>query len=498
MEEFDNKHKENKRAILKSTTLLGGSSFITILIGMARIKVVALLLGPSGIGFMGVLTSLQQIVSTITGLGLNSSGVRQIAHSASTKDENAVAITVRSLRISVWATGALGLLVMVFGAHMLSQATFKTAEYAAPIAALGLAILFSSISSGQSCVLQGFRRIGDVAKINVIGAISGTLIGLPCYYLWGVKGVVPSLVLAALASLATSRWYARRVKIISVLISYPIVKIEMQKLIVFGLPLMLSGFITTVTSYIIRVFLNREAGLDKVGLYQAAFSLASVLVNFVLSAMGTDYYPRLTAVADDNSKVNEEVNSQIEIALLLAVPALAATVALMPYIMRIFYSSRFDDAIPILRWAIFGILGRVISWPMGFIILAKAKGFLLFFTELISAVFNIIAFIICFKLFGLPGSGLAFALFYAWHIGLMLIVTKKLSRFIWNKQNIKLILVSIIAISLISIIEVLPILTITRAILGIICFFGISYIYIKKLINISGISLKIIKGKFIK
>lgn len=497
MQEPDNK-QEHKRAILKSTTLLGGSSLINILIGMVRTKIVAILLGPSGVGFMGVLSSLQQIVSTVTGLGLNSSGVRQIAHATASNDEKAVAVTVKSLRITVWATGGLGLLAMVFGARLWSQLSFKTSEYAVPIAILGLAVLFSAISSGQSCVLQGFRRIKDVAKISVIGAINGTIIGLPCYYFWGKNGIVPSMVLASLASLATSWWYARKIQLVEVAISYPVVKKESEKLIVFGLPLMLSGFITTAVSYITRVFLNREAGLDAVGQYQAAFNLAGVLVNFVLSAMGTDYYPRLTAVADDNQKVNEEVNSQTEIALLLAVPALAATVAFMPFIMRIFYSSRFDDAIPILRWAVFGILGRVISWPMGFIILAKAKGGLLFFTEFISGAFNIVALIICYRLIGLPGSGLAFTLLYAWHIGLMSIVSKKLSGFAWNKQNSKLILTSLLLVSLLSILEILPILKIAKVILSSIVFCVISYVYIKKLLEISGTSLRILWRKILK
>jgi PST family polysaccharide transporter len=172
-------NQRSKIEILKSTTLLGGSSLITILIGMVRTKIVAILLGPNGIGFMSVLTSLQQIVSTITGLGLNSSGIRQIAFSASTQDDKAISITVKSLRFTVWATGGLGFLVMVIGAKLFSQASFKTTEYALSIGFLGFAILFSAISSGQSSVLQGFRRIGDVAKINIIGAISGTIISLP-------------------------------------------------------------------------------------------------------------------------------------------------------------------------------------------------------------------------------------------------------------------------------------------------------------------------------
>lgn len=497
MQEIDNKN-ENKRAILKSTTLLGGSSLINILIGMVRTKIIAILLGPSGVGLMGVFSSLQQIVSTVTGFGLNSSGVRQIAHSKSSNDEKAVATTVKSLRITIWITGSLGLLVMIVGSKILSQLSFKTEEYAASIALLGLSVLFAAISSGQSCVLQGFRRIKDVAKISIIGAINGTIIGIPCYFLWGKNGIVPSMILASFASLISSWWFSHRVQIAEVKFSYQVVSKEANKLIVFGIPLMLSSLITTAVSYVTRIYLNREAGLDAVGQYQAAFSLASVLVNFVLSAMSTDYYPRLTALSHDNQKINEEVNSQTEIALLLAVPAIVATISFMPFIMRIFYSSRFDNAIPILRWAVFGILGRVISWPMGYIILAKAKGALLFFTEFISGAFNILALVICYQLIGLPGTGLSFALLYVFHIGLMSIISRKLCGFKWDKKNIKFILQSIIIIIILSIIGTLTINEIIKIIIGVMFFFITGFICINRLMQISGITFQMIKAKILK
>jgi len=166
--------------------------------------------------------------------------------------------------------------------------------------------------------------------------------------------------------------------------------------------------------------------------------------------------------------------------------------------MRIFYSSRFDDAIPILRWAVFGIFGRVISWPMGFIILAKAKGGLFFFTESISGVFNIIVLVICYKLIGLPGSGLAFALLYVWYIILISIVSKKLTGFSWNKQNSILIIASLFLVSLLSIIEILQIFEVVKAIIGSVLFCVIAYFYIYRLLKVSGVSLRKLKITYFK
>jgi len=498
MKEVELSQQQNKRSILKSTTLLGGSSFITILIGMVRVKFVAILLGPSGVGFMGVLTGLRDIISTVAGLGLSSSGVRQIASSVAQEDDKAIALTVKALRILMRITGTIGMLVMIGGAVFWSQISFKTAEYTIAIAFLGLSVLFTAISSGQSTILQGHRRIADVAKINIIGAITGTLIGLPCYFFWGMNGVVPSLVLGSIAMLATSWWFAHKIGVINVLVDISNIKNETKRLLVFGMPLMLSGLINNLVAYIIRVFLTRESGLDAVGQYQAAFSLAGVLVSFVLGAMGTDYYPRLTAVADDNEKINSEVNTQTEIALLLAVPALAATIVFMSLVMQIFYSSSFLPAIVILRWAVFGILGRVISWPMGFIMLAKAKGKLFFITEMISGIVQVVMVMLCYHFFGLSGCGIAFAFLYIWHIILMLIVSKKIADFSWSFNNIKLIVIAVLCIAFLSLIQILQIKIFMKYIIGIIILLIVSYFFLTILLKSSGITFLSIKNRLRK
>ena len=72
---IDLKEQEHNRAILKSTALLGGSSLITMLVSMVKSKIMVVLLGPEGVGFLGVLTNLQSLIITVAGLGLTSSAV---------------------------------------------------------------------------------------------------------------------------------------------------------------------------------------------------------------------------------------------------------------------------------------------------------------------------------------------------------------------------------------------------------------------------------------
>jgi probable addiction module antidote protein len=108
-------------------------------------------------------------------------------------------------------------------------------------------------------------------------------------------------------------------------------------------------------------------------------------VNFVLGAMAADYYPRLTGVTTNKDKMGRLVNEQTEIAILLALPGLLFTLAFAPWLLEILYSREFINATALLHWFILGCMARVISWPLGFVMLALGKVYLLALRKVVEA-----------------------------------------------------------------------------------------------------------------
>ena len=70
--------------------------------------------------------------------------------------------------------------------------------------------------------------------------------------------------------------------------------------------------------------------------------------------------------------------------LLLAAPGVIATLTFAPLVIWLFYSSAFAPAVEILRWICLGMMLRVASWPMAFVLVAKGERKLYFWTELLS------------------------------------------------------------------------------------------------------------------
>ncbi|MBK6812639.1 MAG: hypothetical protein IPG81_27900 [Sandaracinaceae bacterium] len=89
------------REILRSSSIIGVSAVVNVLIGLLRTKVAALVLGPAGIGLIGLLSNLMATAATVAAMGSGVVGTRQIAAAAATNDEVLLAVSRRAL---VWGT----------------------------------------------------------------------------------------------------------------------------------------------------------------------------------------------------------------------------------------------------------------------------------------------------------------------------------------------------------------------------------------------------------
>jgi len=424
--------------ILKSTTLVGGSQVVNIIIGIVRTKFMAVLLGPAGIGIMGMYMALTGLVGTASSLGIGSSGVRQIAESAGTGDKIRISRTIITLRRVALFLGIVGMALTIALSGVLSRLTFGDSEHSVAIAALSVILLFGAINSGQIALIQGLRRIGDLALTGVLGAFLGAACSIPMIYVWGHQGIVPALIMVSVMTILPSWWYARKIPVAPSTMTVMAVWKEARALLSLGLVFMATGVMTTAVLFLARVLVTRQLGMESVGYYLAATTLSSLYVGMILNAMGMDFYPRLTAVANDNPTCNRLVNEQTEVGLLMATPGILATLTFAPFVISLFYTAQFIAAYEILRWQILGVFIRVVCWPMGYVIMAKGRGKVLFCTELIANCTHIALLWVGLSLFGLAGTGIAFFLLYVFYIILIFVVVHHISGFNWTTINLRL------------------------------------------------------------
>lgn len=435
----DNSHK----TILKATGIFGFSQVLKILIGVIGSKFVAVFLGPIGIGIAGLLNNTIGIISAISGFGINISGVRQVAIAYSQKDDQKFAEDLLVLKRWSIAVGLFGVFLTIVFSKILSQWTFGTSEHYIWFIILSINFIFSSQATNKMAILQGTRSMKAIAISSVVYSVLLTIISIPIYYFFRMEGIIPVILLTAVLNFLVNWYYSRNITTQKITLSYSETFKKGKELIKLGFLLSINVIFGQICNYLIKLYLQLNASDTEVlGLYVVSSVILISYVGMIFNAMGTDFYPRLTTVQDDNKKMRELVNDQLEIAMLLITPCILLFYFLAPIIIRVLYTKEFIPVIFILKGALFAIIIKAIVWPLAYIILAKGENKLYFKQELLGDFMNVGFTILFYHYWGLIGIGIAMLVNYTLYGFYVFNVVNKKFAFTIRKETFSILLKS--------------------------------------------------------
>lgn len=405
--------------------MFGGVQVFNILIGIVRVKFVAILLGAAGVGIIGLLNAPLELIASITGLGIYVSAVRDISAADGTGNPSKVAWAVMILRRWAWITGLLGAVVTMALAPYLSQWSFGDREYTWSFVWLSITMLLGSISHAQTSTLQGTRRLNALAKSSVIGSALGLVTSIPLYYWYGIEGIVPAIVISSVTTLLLTWYFVSKVKLEPVKMSFRQTITSGMGMVQLGVSLTVAGLIASFSRYVLNAYISNNGGVEMVGLYNAGWGVISQYTAVVFAAMATDYFPRLSAIHDDNQKVQELVRQQTETAVFILTPLLSLLIVMMPVVIRVLYTKEFLPMLTFANLTILGIHFKTLSWAMGYIYLVKSDGRLFLTLEIIAGSIILGLNLFCYSLYGLNGLGISFIIAYLLSILVSFYILKK-------------------------------------------------------------------------
>lgn len=417
------------RSIFKATSLFGGVQLWKILIEIVKQKFIAILLGPTGMGIRGLYISTTQLIQGLTAMGLSSSAVKNIAEANGSGDFQKISRVVIVLRRLVWFTGLLGMIVVIAFSPILSKSTFGNYDYTIPFIFLSVTLLFQQLSAGQSVILQGMRKLKHLAKSGVLGSFFGLIISIPIYYFFGVKGIVPTLILNSITTLLLTWYFSKKIKIEKQKITPKQTFQEGKEMLKMGLAMSLTNILVLGIGYIIRIYIVRIGGTEEVGLFTAGFAIVNGYVGLIFTAMGTDYYPRLAGVNKDNQKCKEIINQQAEVTILILAPIIMIFLLTAPYAVSLLYSNKFVPITGYMQWAMLGMIFKATSWSISFIFVAKQDMKIFLLNEISIKIFNVPLYLLMYKYFGLDGLGIGFMINYFVYFILMYFVSNRKYKF---------------------------------------------------------------------
>ena len=434
--------KTSYHHMLKTTSLFGGVQFLTIVIAIIRTKLIAVFIGPAGMGIIALLNSAIGIIGSLSGLGIETSGVKHISADYKNEDLNTVSVTVSVIRKVAFVTGSIGCVLMLLFSNWLSLITFGNSDQMYSFMLLSLVLFFRQLTVSELAILQGLRKMRFLAKANLYGNISGLLVSVPLYY-YGIDAIVPSIIGISVAALLFSFYYSKKVQIERKSITKAQLFTEGKRIVKLGFMLTVSGLLTLVTAYLIQIYVGKQGGLEEVGFYNAGFTLLNSYVGIIFTVMSTDYFPRLASICDHNEAVRTSVTQQSFLSILIITPIIILFLTLVPLIVKVIFTPEFVTIIPMVCFGILAMLFRAVSWSMGYILIAKGDSKIFLKTAIGFNALSLLLNVMGYYCYGLEGLGFSFLLYYMIHFFGLKIITYKRYGFYFDSDFYQIYLICI-------------------------------------------------------
>lgn len=423
-----------KKRLLISTGIIGSSQFFALLVHLVRAKLVAIILGPFGTGMLSTFQSTLNMLESLFSFGVHKAGVKTIAEVSNSDNPSELGILVVGLRSVLGLLAIFGTILTFLISGFLSRFSFNTIDYWFHFAIIGFGIFFKLIGNANTTVLQGMRDIKGLAKVTVYSNVLGTVASLPLIYFFGIRGLAFYLVVLSFCYFLISRLYYKRLDMNLVRLHFRDWVHKTGDTLKLGFSFMLAGFITLASTFVIKVVIIDFSGVESAGLYQAAVGLGLLYVNFILQAMGKDFFPALAKISFESKAENKLINDQIDIVLLLTVPGLLFTMGVSKWLIIIFYSEEYGSAGVLLSIILVGVFFKSLSWPFGYLLMARERKKKFVAIETTANLVLLLFTLFLIGPFGLRGVAFAYLGMYLVYFLVMSNISRAESGFRFNRK----------------------------------------------------------------
>lgn len=398
------KEKSFHKTIFKNTGLFGFSQVLKILVRVVTNKFAAIFLGVTGIGVIGFLENILTLIRSVTDVGMTQSSVREVAL---TKENFQSQRLLQVLYRWSWISGLIGTAVMTLFASQFSLLVFDDESYALWFVLLSLYFLFTSVSAIRLAVLRGKNKVITIVKYEIVGAVITSLLAIPLYYFFGIKGIIPVFLITSLIGFLASLYFTRDIQILQSKVPLKDFMKEVSPMVKLGFLLSMNMVFWQLSTYVIRWFLKDTASIETLGIYQVSNTFLVSYLGLIFTTMSNDYYPRLCNYQEDEKSFTNLVNDQTELALFLVVPAILLLYLIVPTLIPLLYSSEFLEVLSILQIGLFSVILKTVVWSIGYIPLVKGNKKMFFKQTVFGDVLNMLLSIVLFYYYGLQGLGIA-------------------------------------------------------------------------------------------
>ena len=357
--------------IFSAFKILTGATLLTVVLGIATTKIIAIVAGTNGIALIGLYRNLISMVVTILSMGMSTVIVQRISTTTDidTRDE-----LIRTVILLLLFQTAVVIVLSLFFSETISRWMFGSHADSFHPLWIKIVLLMSigtMIMQAMIAVLNGKVNLKPITIINVVSSVSTFALVYPLIKTGdiGLAIVVGSgsMIGACLGIFMVRRVYGLRFRSLPATITSGNF---LSKLPVSGY-LSLHPIVMATTFLGIQVIVNKNYGVNGLGFYNAVTTIETTSVMLIMSSVRSYYLPVLGQL---DSQVDKEVfvNNMITMLTLFLLPISVCLILGSKYILWILYSDKFVPAANLLALQSMVLVLHAYSWCYAFYLNHKA------------------------------------------------------------------------------------------------------------------------------
>lgn len=400
------------------------STLVKMLTGFISVKMVALIIGPSGIALLGQLSNFSSIIMTVACGGINTGVTKYIAEYKES-DATIKKLLSTAIRITLWCSFACGILMVIFH-NTLSNLIMRNSEFGYVFVYFGLTIFLYALNMLLSSILDGYKEFKKYVAVNIVGSIVGLVFTLAFVFLFGLKGALISAVTFQSVMFFISLWMVRKLPWLNK--SYFTVKFDKviaRKYFRYTLMTLATAATVPVSQLLLRGYVISNISSVEAGWWEAMNRISNMYLMVITTSFSVYYLPRLSEIKD---KI--ELRNEIFKAYKIIVPVLLLGFIAVYFsrfiVIRVLFTKEFLSMENLFIWQLIGDFFKICSWLLAYLMIAKAMTRIYITTEIIFSLLFVFLGFVFMKINGVVGLTQALTINYVLYFICMLIVFRKL------------------------------------------------------------------------
>lgn len=412
--------------LLKTSVLSGLAQVIRIITGIIVTKVIAVLIGPSGVAVIGQLQNILNLSTLLSGDFLKTALLKFTAQYNQSESDDVADIWSASLKI-VLILSFITSIFLYLSSKNIAIYFLKDESYHIVLKTLAFSLPFFVLNSFFLAILNGLKQIKLYIYISILINIFSLILVCILSYLYGLKGSLFAYVtnqsivfLITIYLIRNEDWFRlenfRKHNFDRAFIS--------KKLIQFSFITFTAIASSSLSMLYIRSFMIESLSIEMTGIWQALWTLSSLFIGLITTAMGTYLLPTMSGI-NNKDLLNKEMRASFLILAPITFSGLGLLYLLRDFIILTLYSPDFIIMSDLIGWQLLGVLFKTIAWLFSISFVSQGLVKASVIIEILFALSWCLLMTVLVEKFYLNGATYAFALNSLLNLIVVAIVYKK-------------------------------------------------------------------------